>query len=184
MHYAWEQRKFKDYFNERNERTGNGEMISVTINSGIQKFADLNRYDTKPEDLSKYKRVITGDIAYNSMRMWQGSSGYSPYTGILSPAYTVLSPKKNVSSKFFSYLIKKPEMIHIFELNSQGLTKDTLNLKFPTFSEIEVTAPKNIEEQNKIAELFTNLDNLITLHQHKLEKLKNVKKSLLDKMFV
>ena len=159
-------------------------MISVTINSGIQKFADLNRYDTKPEDLSKYKKVVIGDIAYNSMRMWQGASGYSPYTGILSPAYTVLSPKENVSSKFFSYLIKKPEMIHIFELNSQGLTKDTLNLKFPAFSEIEVTAPKNIEEQNKIAELFTKLDHLITLHQHKLEKLKNVKKSLLDKMFV
>ena len=83
---AWEQREFGYYFSERNERSGNGEMISVTINSGIRKFSDLNRHDTKPDDLSKYKKVEVGDIAYNSMRMWQGASGYSPYSGILSPA--------------------------------------------------------------------------------------------------
>ena len=164
---TWEQRKFKNYFDERNERTGIGEMISVTISSGIKKFSELNRYDSKPDDLSKYKRVVEGDIAYNSMRMWQGASGYSPYTGILSPAYTVIKPKDGISAKFFSYQIKRPEMIHQFELNSQGLTKDTLNLKFPAFSEIETTAPIKVNEQNKIAKLLEKVDNLITLHQHK-----------------
>ena len=142
-------------------------MISVTISSGIKKFSELNRYDSKPDDLSKYKRVVEGDIAYNSMRMWQGASGYSPYTGILSPAYTVIKPKDGISAKFFSYQIKRPEMIHQFELNSQGLTKDTLNLKFPAFSEIETTAPIKVNEQNKIAKLLEKVDNLITLHQRK-----------------
>ena len=180
---TWEQRKFKNYFDERNERTGIGEMISVTISSGIKKFSELNRYDSKPDDLSKYKRVVEGDIAYNSMRMWQGASGYSPYTGILSPAYTVIKPKDGISAKFFSYQIKRPEMIHQFELNSQGLTKDTLNLKFPAFSEIETTAPIKVNEQNKIAKLLEKVDNLITLHQSKYDKLVNVKKALLEKMF-
>ena len=180
---TWEQRKFKDYFDERNERTGIGEMISVTISSGIKKFSELNRYDSKPDDLSKYKRVVEGDIAYNSMRMWQGASGYSPYTGILSPAYTVIKPKDGISAKFFSYQIKRPEMIHQFELNSQGLTKDTLNLKFPAFSEIETTAPIKVNEQNKIAKLLEKVDNLITLHQSKYDKLVNVKKALLEIMF-
>ena len=142
-------------------------MISVTINSGIKKFSDLNRYDSKPNDLSKYKKVVNGDIAYNSMRMWQGASGLSPYTGILSPAYTVIVPKENISSLFFSYQIKKPEIIHLFELNSQGLTKDTLNLKFPAFSEIEITYPEKYEEQNKIGMLLQKIDDLITLHQRK-----------------
>ena len=95
---SWEQRKLGDYFDERNERSGEGELISVTINSGIKKFSELNRFDSKPDDLSKYKVVRDGDIAYNSMRMWQGASGLSPYTGILSPAYTVITPKDNVSS--------------------------------------------------------------------------------------
>lgn len=163
--YSWEQRKFENYFMERVERSGNGELISVTINSGIKKFSELNRFDSKPEDLSNYKVVCCGDIAYNSMRMWQGASGYSPYNGILSPAYTVITPKNGVSSKFFAYLLKRPTMIHQFEINSQGLTKDTWNLKFPAFSQIEAAAPIAYEEQELIAETFERLDNLITLHQ-------------------
>ena len=162
---AWEQRKLGDYFIERNERSGDGEMISVTINSGIRKFDELNRHDTKPDDLSKYKRVEIGDIAYNSMRMWQGASGYSPYSGILSPAYTVITPKEGVSSRFFAYLIKRPKTIHLFEINSQGLTKDTWNLKFPAFAPIEVKAPVSYEEQVNISRILIQLDNLITLHQ-------------------
>ena len=142
-------------------------MISVTINSGIKKFNELNRFDTKPSDLSKYKRVVEGDIAYNSMRMWQGASGYSPYTGILSPAYTVITPKPGNSSKFFSYVLKRPEMIHQFEINSQGLTKDTWNLKFPAFSPIITAAPKQYDEQERISTTLQLIDNLITLHQRK-----------------
>ena len=162
---SWEQRKLGDYFIERNDRSGDGEMISVTINSGIRKFDELNRHDTKPDDLSKYKRVEIGDIAYNSMRMWQGASGYSPYSGILSPAYTVITPKDGVSSRFFAYLIKRPKTIHLFEINSQGLTKDTWNLKFPAFAPIEVKAPASYEEQVNISRILIQLDNLITLHQ-------------------
>ena len=162
---AWEQRKLEDFFTERNERSGNGEMISVTIGSGIKKFDELNRFDKKPDDLSKYKRVEVGDIAYNSMRMWQGASGYSPYSGILSPAYTVITPKNGVSSRFFAYVLKQPKMIHQFEINSQGLTKDTWNLKFPAFAPIEVVAPLQLVEQEKVSELLLQLDNLITLHQ-------------------
>ena len=167
MTIYWEQRKFGEYFEERNERSGEGELISVTINSGIKKFNELGRFDSKPEDLSKYKRVEVGDIAYNSMRMWQGASGYSPYAGILSPAYTVITPKNGISSLFFAYLIKRPPMIHLFEINSQGLTSDTWNLKFPAFSQIEASAPFSVEEQDRIAELFGILDKLITLHQRK-----------------
>ena len=180
---AWEQRKFGEYFEERNERSGEGELISVTINSGIKKFNELGRFDSKPEDLSKYKRVEVGDIAYNSMRMWQGASGYSPYAGILSPAYTVITPKNGISSLFFAYLIKRPSMIHLFEINSQGLTSDTWNLKFPAFSQIEASAPFSVDEQDRIAEFFAILDNLITLHQRKYEKFVNIKKALLEKMF-
>ena len=182
--HSWEQRKLGDYFIERNERSGDGEMISVTINSGIRKFDELNRHDTKPDDLSKYKRVEIGDIAYNSMRMWQGASGYSPYSGILSPAYTVITPKEGVSSRFFAYLIKRPKTIHLFEINSQGLTKDTWNLKFPAFAPIEVKAPVSYEEQVNISRVLIQLDNLITLHQRQVEKLKNIKSALLEKMFV
>ena len=173
--FTWEQRKLGECFDERQERSAEGELISVTINEGIKRFSDLGRHDNSSEDKSHYKKVGVGDIAYNSMRMWQGASGFSPYSGILSPAYTVVIPKADVDSLFFSYVFKKPQMIHTFQISSQGITSDTWNLKFPAFSEIETTLPK-IEEQRKIAAYFKQLDTLITLHQRELKHTKNNQK--------
>ena len=181
---AWEQRKLGECFSERVESMPDGELISVTINDGIKKFSELGRHDNSNDNKSKYKKVCVGDIAYNSMRMWQGASGYSPYEGIVSPAYTVLSPNAGVFSRCIAYQFKLPQMIHTFQINSQGITSDNWNLKYPTLSEIEIYISKNVAEQKQIAEFFTSLDNLITLHQRELEKLKNFKKACLEKMFV
>lgn len=179
----WEQRKLGDCFTERVESMPDGELISVTINDGIKKFSELGRHDNSNDDKSKYKKVCIGDIAYNSMRMWQGASGYSPYEGIVSPAYTVLSPNSGINSKCLAYQFKLPEMIHTFQINSQGITSDNWNLKYPALSEIEIFVSRNEKEQAKISEYFEGLDRLITLHQRKFEKLTNVKKSMLEKMF-
>ena len=161
----WEQRKLGDCFTERVESMPDGELISVTINDGIKKFSELGRHDNSNDDKSKYKKVCVGDIAYNSMRMWQGASGYSPYEGIVSPAYTVLSPNSGINSKCLAYQFKLPEMIHTFQVNSQGITSDNWNLKYPALSQIEIFVSKDEQEQAQIAEYFENLDNLITLHQ-------------------
>ncbi|MBO5064451.1 MAG: restriction endonuclease subunit S [Campylobacter sp.] len=178
----WVEHKLGDYFTERVERSNIGELISVTINSGIRKFYELGRHDNSSDDKSNYKRVEIDDIAYNSMRMWQGASGRSPYSGILSPAYTVVIPKEGINSVFFSYVFKLPNMIYKFKIHSQGLTTDTWNLKFPAFAEIEASKPK-IAEQCKISEFFTKLDKLISLHQSKFEKLQKIKKSCLQNLF-
>ena len=180
---TWEQRKLGECFSERVESMPDGELISVTISDGIKKFSELGRHDNSNDNKSKYKKVCVGDIAYNSMRMWQGASGYSPYEGIVSPAYTVLSPNAGVFSRCIAYQFKLPQMIHTFQINSQGITSDNWNLKYPTLSEIEIYISKNFAEQKQIAEFFTSLDNLITLHQRKYDKLTNVKKSMLEKMF-
>ena len=76
------------------------------------------------------------------MRMWLGASGYSPYNGILSPAYTVLIPTEKVDSKFISYMFKKEKMLQQFQKYSQGLTSDTWNLKYPMLKDIPVLFPK------------------------------------------
>ena len=179
----WEQRKLGDCFTERVESMPDGELISVTIKDGIKKFSELGRHDNSNDDKSKYKKVCVGDIAYNSMRMWQGASGYSPYEGIVSPAYTVISPNLGIYSKCLAYQFKLPEMIRTFQVNSQGITSDNWNLKYPALSQIEIFVSKDEEEQTQIAEYFANLDHLITLHQRKYDKLVNIKKSMLEKMF-
>ncbi|EGQ0013018.1 restriction endonuclease subunit S, partial [Listeria monocytogenes] len=142
----WEQRKLGEIFNERSERSADGELISVTINSGVIKASKLEKKDNSSFDKSNYKVVKKGDIAYNSMRMWQGASGYSSYDGILSPAYTVIYPRKDIDTIFIAYMFKKIDMIQTFQRNSQGLTSDTWNLKFPSLSTIKIKIPANDEQ--------------------------------------
>ncbi|RXX02116.1 type I restriction endonuclease subunit S [Enterococcus faecium] len=178
----WEERKLGDVFSERSERSSEGELISVTINSGVIKASELDRKDNSSDNKSNYKKVEVGDIAYNSMRMWQGASGYSSYEGILSPAYTVIIPKEGTDSKFFAYDFKRYDMIQTFKRNSQGLTSDTWNLKFPTLKLVKIMVP-SIEEQKQIAAFFERLDNTIALHERELDVLKETKKGFLQKMF-
>ena len=111
----WQQRKLGELFKERSERSNQGELISVTITNGVVPASSLERKDNSSEDKSNYKQVKTGDIAYNTMRMWQGASGVSPYSGMLSPAYTVLIPSSEVSSSFFAQMFKLVRMLHLFE---------------------------------------------------------------------
>ncbi|EGP9489425.1 restriction endonuclease subunit S, partial [Listeria monocytogenes] len=178
----WEQRKLGEIFNERSERSADGELISVTINSGVIKASKLEKKDNSSFDKSNYKVVKKGDIAYNSMRMWQGASGYSSYDGILSPAYTVIYPRKDIDTIFIAYMFKKIDMIQTFQRNSQGLTSDTWNLKFPSLSTIKIKIPAN-DEQIKITNLFQKLEYTSILHQNQIEMLKKVKKAYLQTMF-
>lgn len=179
----WVQSKLGDCFLERVERSAIGELISITINNGVVKAADTGRADSSSADKSNYKRVEVGDIAYNSMRMWQGACGYSSFSGILSPAYTVVTPTNGVDVKFYYYLFKRTDSLYQFRINSQGLTSDTWNLKYPSFSKINCMVPKE-PEQKRIAELFLHIDNLVSKLEQKLEKLRNIKQSLLNQMFV
>ena len=152
---------------ERTERAkGDEELLSVTIANGVIRQIDSEKRNTASEDRSNYKIVKKGDVPYNSMRMWQGAVGNSKYNGIVSPAYTILTPTPEANGKFFMELFKKKSTLQIFQRWSQGLTSDTWNLKYPILSSIQFAIP-SVEEQEKIAEYFSSLDHLITLHQRK-----------------
>ena len=180
---AWEQRKLGEVLKERTERAqGVEELLSVTIANGVIRQADSEKRNIASEDKSNYKIVRKGDIPYNSMRMWQGAVGNSEYDGIVSPAYTVLVPTDEANAKFFMEYFKKENSLQLFQRWSQGLTSDTWNLKYPTLSSMRFSMP-SIEEQNRIAEYFEQLDHLITLHQRKSDELKEMKKYMLQNMF-
>ena len=179
----WETTTLGKYFLERVERSAEGELISVTISQGVVRASDLDRIDNSSNDKSNYKLVEVGDIAYNSMRMWQGACGYSLYKGICSPAYTVVIPQNNIDVVYCFYLFKRNETLQLFRVNSQGLTSDTWNLKYPAFSQIKCSFP-SIPEQEKIGLFLTTLDKLIAKLEAKLDKLRKLKRALLEKMFV
>ena len=180
----WEQRKLGELFVESDERSSTEEILSVSVANGIYPASESER-DTNPgASIANYKIVRVGDIVYNSMRMWQGAVGSSRYNGIVSPAYVVAKPVVELDSTCFGYLLKRPELLYEYLCNSQGNSKDTQTLRYERFAEITAEVPSTIEEQRAISDCLEGLDNLITLHQRKLDLLKNTKKSLLDKMFV
>ena len=158
------------------------ELLSVTINEGVKKRMDIDGKETSSEDKSNYKIVHTGDMVYNSMRMWQGANGISDYDGIVSPAYTVLKSKGNIHNQYIGFLFKNSELINKFRKNSQGLTSDTWNLKYPQIACIKINIP-SLDEQQKIADFLSLVDQRIEKQRQLVESLKKYKRGLFLKLY-
>jgi len=157
----WKEVKLGEVACERNEtNTPTLPLLSITANKGVIPQTDSEKKDVSNADKSKYKRICSGDIGYNTMRMWQGRSALSFVEGIVSPAYTIVTPLKGVSPLFLSYLIKRPRLIYEFWTHSQGLVEDTLNCKYKDFAQITITIP-SLSEQRKIAALLSLIDERI-----------------------
>ncbi len=180
--FPLKQHKLGELFKNRKETNCcDLELLSVCDGLGIVPRSQLNAKDNSNDNKSKYLKVCIGDLAYNTMRMWQGRCGVSSYEGIVSPAYTVCIPKNNIDVDYMYYLFKTPHMIHDFWRYSQGIVDDTLNLKFNNFEVIKVWIPDK-ETQTKIAKLLKSYDEEIQLLNSKLEKLKDQKKGLMQKL--
>lgn len=178
----WSELALGELFYERKEAgIADLPLLSVTSEYGIISRDDVGRKDTSSADKSKYLRVCPGDIAYNTMRMWQGVSALSSLEGIVSPAYTVLTPKSRTDSRFTAYLFKLPEMVHRFYRHSQGLVSDTWNLKYQQFAKIKVVVPC-VDEQTAIADVLAKEDELLACVDAQLQQLKSEKKALMQQL--
>ena len=179
----WDNIPLGKLFRESNDRSSDGELLSVSLRYGVVKASLNGRFDNASEDKSHYKVVNIGDIAYNTMRMWQGACGVSNFNGIVSPAYTVITPLSNLVQTFFIRLFKNKRTLKSFRVNSQGLTSDTWNLKYPLFREINVYYPISQSEQKLISTFFDVLDNKMEIVTSRLASLKQVKEASLQAMF-
>tara|TARA_A100001035_G_scaffold151641_1_gene119358 strand:- start:674 stop:1879 length:1206 start_codon:yes stop_codon:yes gene_type:complete len=179
----WENTNLGSIFNNRKDKGHiDEELLSVTGSGGVVRRSSLDRRDTSNKDKKKYLLVKKGDLAYNTMRMWQGVSGVSALRGIVSPAYTVCEPTERINSEFAGYLFKDPLMISLFKKYSQGLVSDTWNLKYEKFAQISCCLPP-IEEQKKIAEILSQTRDLIYKLQRKRCKVKNLLKAKRENLF-
>ena len=144
--------------------------MSVSVSNGIYPAIESDRIINPGASISNYKVVYPNDVVFNSMRMWQGAVDVSRYKGIVSPAYVVARPLLEVDARLFSRLLKQPSMLSKYKQISQGNSKDTLTLKYDKFALISIIMPKSIKEQSLISRQFDMLDDLITLHQRKLNE--------------
>ena len=172
-----------DIYSERSQRGADDmELLSVTLNDGVMPRSEIEGKDNSSEDKSNYKVVCKGDMVYNSMRMWQGANGVSDYDGIVSPAYTVLMPNKEIDNRYFASLFKTPNLINEFRKYSQGLTSDTWNLKYPQIRSIRLYIP-SLQEQHKISVFISTLEERIGIQRQLVDSLNKYKRGVFEAIF-
>ena len=183
----WEQRKLGDLYTERNER-GNGslQILSVSIHTGVSDgeldVDNLGKFVRRSEDKSTYKHVHSGDLIFNMMRAWQGAIGVAKTEGMISPAYISAIPSEDIYPPFMNYLLRRKNVINQINNLSYGVTDFRKRLYWNSFVQVNCKLP-SVEEQRNITDVFEKIDHLITLHQRKLDDIKLLKKSMLQKMF-
>ncbi|MDB1362665.1 restriction endonuclease subunit S [Bifidobacterium adolescentis] len=186
----WEQRKLGDILQERNVRTSDFEsnpIFSLTIEDGITPKTD--RYErtsliTKTEDL--FKIVSPNEFVTNPMNLRFGAFGYNKnsLSVCVSGYYDVFSIDNDKCSGFWNSYFKTPVALKRFDDAATGSLIEKRRVKYSTLCQLIFLMPKGMGEKKQIGAFFDRLDSLITLHQRKLELLRNIKKSMLDKMFV
>nr|WP_233715901.1 restriction endonuclease subunit S [Helicobacter trogontum] len=161
-------------FGEFNTRCNNNDypLLSVTIANGVVYQNDItNKKDISNDDKSNYKIVPFGAITYNKMRMWQGAIGINMLEkGIVSPAYVVAIPNKQIDISFSYYLLKSKNMISEYEKYSYGLCSDMNNLRYEDFQNIKIPLPP-LEEQKRIADFLDSKCKQIETFCEKKQKL-------------
>ena len=184
---AWEQRKFSDFTfpaGERNKDDLDLEPFAITSNQGF--IAQSEAHDDfgymKDVDRKMYIVVKPNSFAYNPARINVGSLGY--YEGaenvIVSSLYEVFQTAEYVDDKFLKHWFKTKAFQDWIERLQEGSVR--LYFYYDKLCECIMSMP-SVEEQRKIGAYLDKIDNLITLHQRKLETLKKLKKAMLQKMF-
>ena len=184
----WEQRKFTDITflsGEKNKDNLPYESYSVTNDNGFvpQNEQFENGGTMATADKRMYYIVSKNSFAYNPARINVGSIGYydGPENVIVSSLYEVFKTSEDIDDRYLWHWFKSNNFKKLIEQYQEGGVR--LYFYYDKLCMCSLPTP-SIQEQIKIGRYFDNLDNLITLHQRELEKLQNIKKSMLEKMFV
>ena len=184
----WEQRKFTDITflsGEKNKDNLPYESYSVTNENGFvpQNEQFENGGTMATADKRMYYIVSKNSFAYNPARINVGSIGYydGPENVIVSSLYEVFKTSEDIDDRYLWHWFKSNNFKKLIEQYQEGGVR--LYFYYDKLCMCSLPTP-SIQEQIKIGRYFDNLDNLITLHQRELEKLQNIKKSMLEKMFV
>ena len=187
----WEQRKLSEITDKVTEKNAGLQYVETFTNSA--EFGIISQRDFFDHDIAKlgsldgYYIVKNEDFVYNPRISTSAPVGpinrnKLGRTGVMSPLYTVFRPH-DIDTTYLEYFFKCGYWHYFMNFNGDsGARSDRFSIRDNVFFQMPIPIP-DIDEQRKIGELLTCLDNLITLHQRKFEKLTNVKKSMLEKMF-
>lgn len=187
---AWEQRKLGELVKEvnRTDAESSAPIMMITAENGFINQSERYAFNNAGESLKKYILLKKGELAYN-----HGASKIRPFGSCFALkttesaripfVYHCFSAENNIA-EFLSIELNGHNVENqLRRIVSSGARMDgLLNISFEEYISVDLMLPK-VEEQGQIANSFECLDKLITLHQRKYDKLVDVKKSLLEKMF-
>ena len=183
----WEQRKFADFVTAsgiRNSENLELPSYSVTNDRGFvpQDEQFENGGTMREADKTSYWIVEPKSFAYNPARINVGSIGYQSTSGnvIVSSLYEVFQTDETCDNRFLWHWFKTRLFTRQIEMLQEGGVR--LYFFFDKLLKSGISMP-SVDEQRLIGEQFDRIDRLITLHQRKHDKLVQLKKSMLDKMF-
>lgn len=178
-------------FAERNIKCAEQDavLLSVTKYLGVilqSQAEELNLATVAPAETTEgYKVVRKGDLVMNIMRAKDGSYGISGYDGVISPAYCIYYPRQEVNPQYLYYLFKTPMYMEIFKNYSTGIAEHRMRLYPVNFFKIPAVVPP-LEEQNEIVAYLDkrvkDIDELISLTQQQIEKLKEYRQSVISEV--
>lgn len=189
----WEQRKLGEFSKKTTTKNADGAFPETFTNSAEQGvISQLDYFDhdiTNDANISGYYVVQPDNFVYNPRISVTAPCGpinrnRLNRAGVMSPLYTVFSVDESVDKTYLEHYFKTSRWHDFMFLEgNSGARSDRFSISDATFFEMPIWCPK-IPEQRAIAKQLETMDSLIALHQRKLDLLKNMKKSLLDKMFV
>ena len=173
------------FFNSDKRNTSNNKnYLSLLRNIGIIKYSDRsssgNKTSDKPE---KYKLVNVGDIVINPMNATIGSLGISNYDGCLSGVYIVLSPKKNINSRYYSYVFSEKGFQKYLKTISYGIMEIRESLNKTEFFQLKIPEPSLTEQKlivNFLDKKINKIDQLIKKSKSKIKILEKLKIEKID----
>ena len=186
---AWEQRKLEDYLTVSAEKnTGNiygrSDVLSVSGDYGIVNQIEFQGRSFAGASVSNYGVVQTGDVVYTKSPLNSNPYGIIKTNkgkpGIVSTLYAVYHPKENAFSDFIQVYFEQHARMnnYMHPLVNKG-AKNDMKVSAENALKGPVCFPSRIEQES-ISAFFSVLDNLITLHQRKLEEEKKKKKALMQ----
>lgn len=156
-------------------------ILAVTQEYGAIPRDEIDyKVSVTKKSLKAYKIVEKGDFII-SLRSFQGGIEYSMYDGICSPAYIILRKKTNIIDQYYKYYFKSHRFIQDLNKDLEGI-RDGKMISYGQFSSILLPKPDE-EEQQKIVDCLSSIDDLISVEEKKLSLLNDYKKGWMQKLF-
>lgn len=145
------------------------ELLSIYTDIGVRPRKDLKQKGNRASTTDGYWRVKEGDFIVNKLLAWMGAIGLSNYSGVTSPAYDILRPRRNLDGNYYHHLFRTKRFSSELKRWSRGIMEMRLRLYFEDFGPLVVPNPP-VKEQREITKWVLEIESQVDLAVSKVQQ--------------